>query len=125
MTDGTDLIDAGKLTKDEKNWGMYCHLASLLGFVLPVLGNFGGPLLVWILKKDEYPLVADQGKEVLNFQITLLLLAILGSLLTAVFIGILLLWVLPFYFFILAVIAAIKTSNGEAYRYPFTLRLIN
>lgn len=123
MSDDEKTPDIG-LTKEEKNWGVYCHLASLLGFVIPVFGNFIGPVVVWMAKKDEYPLVADQGREVLNFQITLMLITFLCGLLTAVFIGVVLLWLLPFYWLILTIIAAVKASDGVKYRYPFTLRLI-
>ena len=123
MNESNDLSDS-QLTKEEKNWGVYCHLASLLGFLIPVIGNFLGPLVVWMMKKEEYPLVEDQGKEVLNFQITLLLISLMAGLLVAVLIGVVVLWALPFYWLILTIIGAVKASDGVRYRYPFTLRLI-
>ncbi|MCG8670648.1 MAG: DUF4870 domain-containing protein [Pseudomonadales bacterium] len=123
MNDSNELQET-QLSKDEKNWGVYCHLASLLGFLIPAFGNFIGPLVVWLMKKDEYPMVEDQGKEVLNFQITLLLISIVAGLLVAVLIGMVVLWILPFYWLILTIIGAVKASDGVRYRYPFTLRLI-
>lgn len=114
----------GGLSNDEKNWGMYCHLAALLGFILPAIGNFLGPGLVWAIKKNDYPFVNDQGKEVLNFQITLLLISIVAGFLAAVLIGVVILWLLPFYWLIFTIVAAVRASNGEYYRYPLTLRLI-
>src|SRR3954467_5501803 len=53
---------------DAKMWGMLAHLSSLAGLVIP-FGNFIGPLVVWLMKKDQQPFVNDQGKESLNFQI--------------------------------------------------------
>jgi hypothetical protein len=55
---------------EERNWAMTCHLASFAGYVLP-LGNIIGPLVAWLMKRDEFPLVDDQGKEALNFQISM------------------------------------------------------
>lgn len=52
-----------------KKWGIYCHVAVFAGFVFP-LGNIIAPFVIWLMKKDEYPFVEEQGKEVLNFQIT-------------------------------------------------------
>lgn len=50
-------------SKDERMWGMICHLAALAGFVGIPLRNVLGPLIVWLIKREEFPLVADQGKE--------------------------------------------------------------
>ena len=75
-------------------------------------------------KKDEFPLVADQGKEALNFQITVLIAAIISALLTLVIIGFLLLPVVGIYWLVFTIIAAIRSNEGQSYRYPYTLRLI-
>lgn len=115
---------SSNMSNEEKNWGMYCHLASLLGFVLPAFGNFLGPALVWLLKKNDYPFVDDQGKEALNFQITLLLISIVAGFLAAVLIGVFILYLLPFYWLVLTIMAAVKASDGVSYRYPYTLRLL-
>ena len=56
--------------KDERMWGMFCHLAALAGFIIP-FGNIIGPLIVWQIKKEEFPFVEDQGKESLKFQISI------------------------------------------------------
>jgi len=59
-----------KLVTDptEKQWGMFTHLAGLATFIIP-FGHIVGPLIIYLIKKDEYDFVKDQGKEVLNFQI--------------------------------------------------------
>lgn len=113
-----------ELSNDEKNWGVYCHIATILGVFVPVLGNFLGPLVVWLMKKEEIPFVEDQGKEVLNFQITLLLISIAAGFLSAIFIGIIILWLLPFYWLICTIVGSMNASKGVAFRYPVTLRLI-
>lgn len=109
--------------KEERNWAMGCHLASFAGFLIP-FGNIIGPLVVWLVKKEEFPMVADHGKEALNFQITVALIGILFAILIIVFISILLLPALAIYWIVFTIIATMKANEGESYRYPFTLRLI-
>ncbi len=111
------------MEKEERNLGMFCHLAALAGFIIP-FGNIVGPLIIWMLKKEEYPFVDDQGKESLNFQITVTIGYIIGGILTVVLIGILVLIALAIISLIFTIIAIIKSSEGEEYRYPFNLRLI-
>ncbi len=103
--------------------GMLAHLTALAGFLIP-FGNIVGPLIVWLLKKDSSPFVDDQGKESLNFQITVMILAIVCSILIIIIIGIFLLMLLGLVSLILIIVATVKASNGERYRYPFALRLI-
>ena len=110
-------------SKEERNWAMACHLASLAGFIIP-FGNILGPLNIWLVKKEEFPLVDDQGKEAVNFQITVFLMGLVGALLLLVLIGFLLLPALAVYWLVFSVIAAMRANEGESYRYPFTLRLI-
>ena len=110
-------------TKDERTWGLLAHLSALVGFVIP-FGNLLGPLIVWQVKKNEMPFVDDQGKEALNFQITVALAAIVCFVLMIVVIGALLLFVVGIAALVLTVIAALKANNGEYYRYPFSLRIV-
>jgi uncharacterized Tic20 family protein len=113
------------ITQDERTWGMAAHLSSLAGFVIPVGGNVLGPLVVWLIKKDSMPFVAEQGKEALNFNITVAIAAIISFILMAVVIGFLLIAVVFVGWLVFTIQAAIDTNKGESYRYPFTLRLIN
>ena len=110
-------------SKAECNWAMACHLASLVGFIIP-FGNILGPLIIWVIKKEEFPLVGDQGKEAVNFQITVFLAGLIGALLIFVLIGFLVLFALAVYWLVFTVIAAMHASEGESYRYPYTLRLL-
>lgn len=109
--------------KQERMWAMLCHLTALAVFVFP-LGNIIGPLIIWLIKKDESEFVNDQGKESLNFQISFTIYCLVAALLIIVVVGIVLLIALGIAFLILVIIASIKANDGEKYRYPLTLRLI-
>ena len=102
---------------------MLCHLSALSGFIIP-FGSLIGPLVVWQIKKNQYPIVDDQGKEALNFQITITLAAIVSAILIVVLVGIALLIAVAIASLVFTIIAAIKANNGGTYRYPFCLRLI-
>ena len=114
---------AGAPTAEEKQWAMFAHLSALVGFIIP-LGSIIGPLVIWQMKKAEMPFVDDQGKEALNFQITALIAIVVCFVLMFVLIGMLLLPIVALAVLILTIIGGIKANNGEAYRYPFALRLI-
>jgi len=111
-------------SNDERMWAMFAHLSALSGFVIP-FGSILGPLIIWQIKKNEYALVDDQGKEALNFQITMAIAFVVCIILVFVLIGIVLIWVVGLFDLIMTIIAAIRANNGERYRYPFTLRLVN
>jgi uncharacterized protein len=118
---GAPLIE---YDKDARTIGMVCHLAALIGLLgLPFL-NILGPLGVWLWKKDQYVFVDDQGKESLNFQISMTLYGIVAGILTLILIGWVLLGIIWIVNLALVVIAASKANKGEAYRYPLNLRLI-
>lgn len=109
--------------KEERTLGMLCHLLALSGYVVP-FGNIIGPLVIWLLKKDQSQFVDDQGKESLNFQISLSIYAIIAGFSIFVLIGIVLLPVVLLFGLIMVVIATIKANEGVAYRYPLTIRFI-
>ena len=102
---------------------MFAHLSALSGVVIP-FGNIIGPLVVWQIKKDTLPFAADQGKEALNFNITVLIAVAIAFVLTFVLIGLLLLPLIGIAWLVLTILAGIKANEGVAYRYPFALRLI-
>jgi uncharacterized Tic20 family protein len=118
------MSDASQVSKEEQNWAMGCHLAALSGFIIP-FGNLVGPLVVWLLKRADMPMVDRHGKEALNFQITASLAALISAVLCLILIGFVLLFVVYFGALVLTIIAAVKVSNGDyEYRYPMTLRLL-
>lgn len=116
------------MAEGEKNqtntWAMLCHLASLAGFIGIPFGNILGPLILWLIKKDEAPFIDDQGKESLNFQITMTILGIGAGILIIVGIGILLLFAIGIADLVFVIIASVAANKGETYRYPFAFRLV-
>ena len=106
-----------QVSKDAQNIAMLSHL---LGFFT----SFFAPLIIWLLKKDEDAFIDQQAKEALNFQITILLAMCAAALLSIVCVGIPLLFVIPILDLIFCIIAAVKTSDGQPYRYPLCLRLV-
>jgi hypothetical protein len=107
----------------ERTWGMLCHLSALAGFIIP-FGNIIGPLLIWLIKKDESSFVDDQGKEALNFQISITIYCLVAAMLILIIIGIFLLIGLGILALVLIIVASVKTNSGEKFRYPLTIRLI-
>ena len=116
--------DGAALTPDVQNLGMLCHLTALAGVVIPGLGFVLGPLIVWLLKKDDHPFIDEQGKESVNFQISMLIYIAACGALFFLIVPLLLIPVLAITDIVLAIIAAVKASNGESYRYPLTIRLL-
>lgn len=113
-----------QIDKEAKQWAMFAHLASLAGYTGIPLANVLGPLIIWMIKKDEYPFVDDQGKEALNFQISVTIYLIVSALLICVFVGFVLLPAIAIADLVLTIIAAINANAGTYYRYPLTIRLI-
>jgi uncharacterized Tic20 family protein len=102
---------------------MYCHLAAFAGLVVP-FGNVVGPLIIWMIKKDEYPYVDLEGKESLNFQITVSIAAMVAGALSVVLIGIPLLIAIGIFTLVFLIKAIMETNEGRSYRYPYNFRLI-
>ena len=114
---------------EERNWAMGCHLSALLGFVLVPSANVFAPLLIWLLKKNDSGFIDEHGRESLNFHISLWIYTLLAWLLcfTVILIPLAVLMGIAIYLggIIYTILAAVKASNGESYRYPLTLRLIS
>jgi uncharacterized Tic20 family protein len=114
-------------SKDERLWAMIIHISGLVGASLGaffVPGNLIVPLILWLIKREGNPFVDDQGKECINFQITITIAAAVCIALTFVCIGAFLLPIVGIYALIVSIIAAVKSNEGVRYRYPLTLRLI-
>jgi len=120
---------------EERQWAMFAHLSALAGGILTSgwagsVGCFVGPLVIWLVKKDTLPFVDDQAKEALNFNITVGIVFLALLLLSILTLGIGLIIAIPAWivigiaWLVLTIIAAVKSNQGEKYRYPFALRLI-
>jgi len=108
---------AEEVSKDARTWAMLCHLLGLFTC-------FVAPLIIWLIKKDEDSFIDNQGKEALNFQITVAIASVVSGFLTVVCIGAFLLvavWIADLVF---CIIASAKASSGQAYRYPVAIRFI-
>ncbi|HUR09880.1 MAG TPA: DUF4870 domain-containing protein [Flavitalea sp.] len=104
-------------TPDERTAATLAHLLTLVtGFI--------GPLIIYLLKKDDSRYVAEHAKESLNFQITIFLGYIIGIITTIILIGILILMVIGFVHLVLVIVATIKASENKMYRYPINFRII-
>ncbi len=112
------------LSKDETMWGMFCHLSGLALLTGIPFANVIGPLVVWLIKKDEMPFVDDQGKEALNFQISVAIYVIVSFVLIFALIGVVLLPAVAIFALVMTIIASLKANQGEAYRYPLCIRFL-
>ncbi len=125
------------ISHDSKKWGMISHLSTFAGFLFP-FGNLIAPLVIWLSKKDQDEFISDQAKEVLNFQITISLLFLLGFIIViiqafrvnennfplSIFVILILLGIVWMYDLIITLIGAIKANDGVRYRYPMNIRFI-
>jgi len=106
------------VSSDSRGWATAAHLVPLIGL------SFIGPLVIWLVKRDEDPFVGYHSLEALNFQISLIIYMIASLLLMLVLIGFILIFVVPIFALVVMIIAGIKAANGEFYRYPLTLRFV-
>ena len=119
----------GEIDKEECKWAMFCHLAGLAGLspLLPGIGSAVAPLVIWQLKSDEFPFVAEQGRRAVNFQLSMLLYVTIGTIICLVsLVGVFLIPVVFCVFglidLIFVLIAAVRANRGRHYRYPITIR---
>lgn len=108
---------------EERQYAMFCHFAAFAGLIIP-FGSIIGPLVLWLIKKDESEYINYHGKEALNFNITMAFVSIFCIALMLVLIGFLLLFIVAIIWLILIIIAGINANDGVYYRYPFCFRII-
>ena len=124
MTDGNEFTapppaPSGAPSEDQKTLALITHISGIvLGFIVP--------LIIWLINKDQADkgFINEQAKEALNFQITLLFVYVVGIVLSIILIGALINMAAWVACVVLSIIAGIKAQKGEAYRYPFAIRLI-
>ncbi len=119
----TDDVDAAhELSSESRNWATFAHLSAFVMFL--GIPSLIGPLVVWLAKRDD-PYVEAQAKEALNFNISMLIYAIAAGISILLVIGIIALPAVFIAWFVLVIVAAIRSADGEEYRYPFTIRLVS
>ena len=107
-----------------RTWSAFCHASALLGVLVHFPGYLLGPLIVWLVKRDDAPEIDAHGKEALNFQISMLIYNVIAGVFCLILVGFVflaILWVLNAVF---VIIASIQASDGKFYRYPMTIRFI-
>jgi uncharacterized protein len=119
----------GEIEKKARIWAMFGHLAGLVGLspVLPFIGGVVTPLVIWQLKGDELPFVAEQGRRAVNFQLSMLLYVTIAAIVC--FVSLVAIRLIPVIFcvaglvdLILVLNGAVKAHRGQHYRYPLTIR---
>lgn len=106
-----------EISTEARQLAMFAHLSGILvGFI--------GPLIIWLIKREELPFVDRQGKEALNFQINVLIAAAIGAVTTVICIGFVLLPAVIVANVVFCIIAGIAANEGKEYQYPFMIRLI-
>lgn len=122
---------AGPGSQENRHWAMGVHLSALVGGFMTGIASWVGPLIIWLIRREEDPFVAEHAREGLNFNITMGILMLGAILLGIVTLGIGLLIIVPaalviaVLWFVWTIQAALAASRGEPYRYPLSLRLIS
>jgi uncharacterized Tic20 family protein len=113
-------------SESARSWCIGLHLSGLSGLILSfALAHIVVPLVIWLLKRADSPEIDLTGKEVLNFQISYTIYSLIAGVLCFVLIGFVILPIVLIVWLACIIIAAVKTSNGENYRYPFTIRFLS
>lgn len=110
---------------DVRTWNVLCHASALLGFFFPWAGHIIAPLVVWLIKRGDSPEIDAHGKESINFQLSMLVYAIISGILCLILVGFVLLAILHIVNAVLVIIASIRASEGKFYRYPITIRFLS
>ena len=110
-------------TETERNWAMLCHLSAFAGFFFP-LGGIIGPLLCWLTRKDESEWININGRNSLNFQLSMLLYMVLAIPLIFIIIGIPIIAILATLKVVCIIIASVKAPKGELFRYPLSIPFV-
>lgn len=109
----------------ERQWGLFLHLSSLSGYLGIPFGSILGPLVLWLIKKDQSAFVDENGKEALNFHLSMLLYVVISIPLLFVFIGFVTIPLIGILEIVFTIIAAVKASDGQLYRYPLSIRMVD
>jgi len=108
-------METSTSSRDVRTWNVLCHATALAGFFVPWAGHILGPLIVWLAKRSDSPEIDENGKESLNFQISMLIYNVIAGVLCLVLIGFIILAILHILNLVLVIIASIQTSEGKFY----------
>ena len=120
----SDPMVSGKMLDPQANqWAMILHLSLLGGYVVPLLGLIA-PILIWQLKKDQFPILDEHGRNATNWIISSLIYGMISGVLVLVMVGFVLLFALAVVSIVFPVIAAIKANDGIVWKYPLAIRFV-
>jgi hypothetical protein len=111
------------LSETERNWSMLCHLSAFAGFFFP-FGGVLGPLICWLSRKDDSSWVNINGRNSLNFELSMLLYMVLAAPLCIIVVGFPIIFALGVLKVVCIIIASIKASKGELFKYPLVIPFI-
>lgn len=109
--------------QDERMWAMFCHLSAFAGYIVP-FGSILGPLVIWSVKKQQFPVIDEHGKDALNFQISIAIYMIISAIFIIIVVGIFMLIALWVFQTVMIIIASIKANNGEEFKYPLSIQFL-
>lgn len=112
------------MDRDERMLSTLVHLLAFCGLLFPLGGNVLGPLILWLVKRDTSMFFDENGKESVNFQISMFIYLLVSALLIEAVIGFALVPVVVGADAVFVIVAAIKANNGQFYRYPLSIRFI-
>jgi len=121
--DEPNMIPDTSSDKDARMWSMILHLSMLSNFVIPIAGVIA-PIVIWQIKKDEYPIIDVHGKNAVNWLITAFIYSIIFFILMFAVVGFFLLIILGICATVFPIIAGIKANNGEVWKYPLTFQFL-
>jgi uncharacterized Tic20 family protein len=116
-------VAPGAADANARQWAMLAHLSALFGLIIGL--NWLGPLVVYLVKKDEHPFIADQSREALNFNLSVFIYVLVSVVLIFIVIGFLLLPAGAIAWLFLTIISGVRGNNGEAYRYPLSIKFVS
>jgi uncharacterized Tic20 family protein len=112
------------VSDSERTYAMWMHVAGLSSYIGIPLGHILVPLILWSIKRSDSPYIDRQGREVLNFQLSVTFYLIFSYILIFLLIGFLFLALVIGFHVIAIILAAVRTINGQEFRYPITFRVI-
>jgi len=117
LASSNSRTDEDNLEQQTRQWALVLHLSQFAGYVVP-FGGFIVPILIWQFKKDELPGLDEHGKNCVNWIISKLFYLTISILLCIVVIGIPMVIALALCIIVFPIIAAVKASSGETWKYP-------
>ena len=110
----------GAKNQDAKTWAMILHLSQLATYMIPIAGIVA-PILIWQLKKDEFPEIDAHGKSVVNWIVSGTVLYFICIPLIFVFgLGLVLMLALMIAHIVFGIIGGLKANDGILWPYPMT-----